>query len=74
MITLKELYKLYNMVDAKIYINGELKTYEETLGYETLMDYPVRRIRPMCESKGQLSLSGGISVEPYLEIHLNKKD
>jgi len=69
----KDLWKIYHMASVKIYINGALQESKNSWDYDQFNDYEVRRIAPCCESTGQLSLSKGITVEPYLEIHLNSK-
>lgn len=69
----KDLWKIYHMASVKIYINGVLQETKSSWDYDQFNDYEVRRIAPCCESTGQLSLSKGITVEPYLEIHLNPK-
>lgn len=69
----KELLNVYHMANVKIYINGALQETKSSWDYDQFNDYEVRRIAPCCEATGQLSLSKGITVEPYLEIHLNSK-
>ena len=61
------------MCDAKIYIQGDLQNVNSDFELDKFNDYEVRRIEPGCMSKGQLTISKGITVEPYLEIHLNNK-
>ena len=69
---LKDLKKIYHMCDARIYIDGDLYDTND-FALDTFNEYDVLRIEPGCEASGKLEISKGITVEPYLEIHLNNK-
>ena len=70
----KDLWHICLMYDIVIFINGEEFKWRNDIELEKLNDYEVRRLAPTVRAGDVLPISKSITVEPYLEIHLNKKD
>jgi hypothetical protein len=62
------------MYDVIIFINGEQFKWNSDTELKKLNDYEVRRLVPAVKAGDILPISKSITVEPSLEIHLNKKD
>jgi hypothetical protein len=62
------------MYDIIIFINGEEFKWKSDTELKILNDYEVRRLVPTVRAGDVLPISKSITVEPRLEIHLNKKD
>lgn len=70
---LKELGVICSSCVMKIYIDGELQNPKKDFTLFDYVDYEVIRIEPSCETTGQLPISKGIKIEPFLNVYLNSK-
>ena len=70
----QDLWHVCLMYDIMIFINGELFKCNSDTELTKLNDYEVRRLVPTVRAGDVLPISKSITVEPCLEIHLNKKD
>lgn len=70
----QDLWNVCLMYDILIFINGLEFKLDNDSDLRKLNDYEVRRLVPTVRAGDVLPISKSITVEPRLEIHLNKKD
>ena len=70
----QDLWNVCLMYDVIIFINGEEFKWKSDTELKNLNDYEVRRLVPTVRAGDTLPITKGLTIEPCLEIHLNKKD
>lgn len=70
----QDLWNVCLMYDIIIFINGEEFKWKSDTELKNLNDYEVIRLVPTVRSGDVMPILKSITIEPRLEIHLNKKD
>lgn len=73
-MTFGDLCKIYSMYDIIIYVNRVKQEIKSDMQLSKYYDYEVRQIKPICVASDICSITMGVTIRPYLEIYLIKKD